>query len=308
MKAVICTQYGPPEVLQLAEVAKPVPKDNEVLIKIHATTAHVGDARIRRFDVPRWQWLLARLMLGIRGPRNNILGFEAAGVIEAVGGAVTRFKVGDAVFAMLFPGSFGGYAEYKCMPEDGLIAIKPANVSFDEAAAVPGGGMTALTCLKKADIQPGQKVLIYGASGSVGTFAVQLAKVSGAEVVGVCSTANLDLVRSIGADQVMDHKKEDFTRGGPIYDVVFDAVDKLESSHGKKALKPGGVYLNVAKDSEGGGNLRKERLNYLAKLMETGQLKPVIDRTYPLEDIVEAHRYVETGRKKGNVVITVTPR
>jgi NADPH:quinone reductase-like Zn-dependent oxidoreductase len=305
MQAVICTKYGPPEVLKVTEVAKPVPQDHEVLIKIHATTVHIGDVRIRSFNVPRWQWLMARLALGLTKPRKPILGMELAGVIVAVGSAVTRFKIGDPVFAM--PGfDFGAYAEYRCMPQDGIMARKPANMTFEEAAAVPGGGITALLVLRKAKIQPGQHVLIYGASGSVGTYAVQLARHFGAEVTGVCSTSNLDMVRSLGAARVMDYTQEDFTQSGTTYDVVFDAVDKLAAAHGKKALKPGGTYLNVSRDSGSGGGLKPEALVFLKDLIEAGKLKAVIDRRYPLAQIVEAHRYVEKGHKKGNVTITLT--
>jgi NADPH:quinone reductase-like Zn-dependent oxidoreductase len=307
MKAVVYQQYGPPEVLRLVDLPRPAPRQRQVLVKVHATTVTMGDCRMRSFTVPPEQWLLARLYLGVFRPRRPVLGMELAGVVEAVGAEVVRFQPGDPVFASTFQVNFGGYAGYKCFPENGQLARKPAGLDFGEAAAAVGGGMTALRCLSKADLQPGHSVLIYGASGAVGSSAVQLARsLFGAEVTGVCSTANLDLVRSLGAAHVLDYTRQDFTQQGRFYDLIFDAAARFPAAQARKALKPGGVYLNVHRDSNAKTNQTPlEELLKLQNLLEAGHYKPVIDRVYPLEQIVEAHRYVDTGRKKGSVVIQV---
>ena len=307
MKAIVYTKYGPPEVLRLQEVEKPAPRDREVLVKVHATTVTIGDTIMRSFNLPvsGWKNLLARLYLGIRRPKRPILGMELAGEVESVGRKVTRFKPGDPVFASTFAVNYGGYAEYKCLPENGVIAIKPANLTYEEAAAVPGAGQTALHCLNKGKIQRGQKVLVYGASGAVGTYAVQLAsRHFGAEVTGVCSGTNLELVKSLGASQVIEYTQQDFTQSGETNDVVFDAVGKLSPAHGKKVLKRASIYINVHADSDGGDKL--ENLLLLKELIEAGKVKPVIDRRYPLEQTADAHRNVDKGHKKGNVVITIS--
>jgi NADPH:quinone reductase-like Zn-dependent oxidoreductase len=306
MNAIVYTEYGPPEVLQIREMPKPTPRDNEVLVKVHATTVTIGDTIMRslRIPGPRWQRLLARIFLGIRKPKRPILGMELSGEIESTGRNAQRFKVGDPVFGSTFATNFGGYAEYKCLPEKGVIAVKPVNITYDEAAAAPGAGMTALHCLRKAKLKRGQKVLIYGASGAVGTFAVQLAKHHyGADVTGVCSTTNLELVRALGADTVVDYTRQDFTQCGETYDVIFDAVGKTSPSYAKKVLKKTGIYLNVHTSSDVGDTA--ENLVALRELIEAGKIKPVIDRCYPFEQIVEAHRYVDQGHKRGNVVITL---
>ncbi len=323
MKTIVYEKYGAPDVLQLKDVEKPTPKDHEVLIKVQATTVTAGDTRMRSFTVPPSYWLPARIALGFRKPKQAVLGMELAGEIEAVGKDVTKFKKGDPVFASTFEHGFGAYAQYRCLPEDGLLAKRSANMICEAAATIPIGGRTALYFVREANIQRGQKVLIYGASGSVGTFAVQLASHFGAKVTGVCSTGNMELVESLGAGKVIDYTKEDFTQNGEVYDVIFDTVGKGSYSGCIRSLKPDGTYLQAVsapgislrmwwtaltsgKKTVGGGPPPKsEDLLFLRDLIEAGKIKPVIDRRYPLEQIVQAHRYVDTGRKKGNVVITV---
>ncbi len=307
MKVAFCTKYGPPEVVKLTKFDKPTPKDNEVLIKIHATTLHKGDSRMRGLDIPGpfFMPILARLFLGFRRVGNGILGMELAGVIESVGKNVSKFKKGDEVWASTVWAGFGGHAEYKTMKEDGVLTLKPSNMTFEEATVIPGGGITTLGVIKMANIKSGQKMLIYGASGSVGTFAIQLAKSLGAEVTGVCSTTNLEFVKSLGADKVIDYKTTDFTELDETYDIIFDAVDLYKGDY-KKSLKETGIYLNIDKSSD---KIKKKDvlslLKELKELCEAEKLKAVIDRTYSLDQIVEAHKYVDSYRKKGNVVITV---
>jgi NADPH:quinone reductase-like Zn-dependent oxidoreductase len=314
VKAIICTRYGPPEVLQPVEVPRPVPLDNDVLIRIHATTCHIGDVRVRSADVPLSMQLPFRLYMGILKPKRKILGMELSGVVAAVGKAVRRFKAGDAVLAS---SAFvlGGHAEYICLPEDardirkGLVVHKPAAMSFAEAAAGLGtGGLTALSMLRKADVRPGRKVLVYGASGSVGVYAVQLARYFGAEVTGVCSTGNLAMVRSLGAGKVIDYTGNELETCAETFDVVLDAVGKLPAVLARRLSAPSGLRLSVLKHVGPIGKVTTAELQFLAALVDAGELHTFIDREYPLDRMVEAHAYVQQGHKRGHVVINVRTR
>jgi NADPH:quinone reductase-like Zn-dependent oxidoreductase len=331
MKAIVYTEYGPPDVLRLEEVEKPAPQDDEILIRIHAVSVSTGDLMARNFGnitpgtftMPAPLWLPTRMYFGWKKPKIRILGAELAGEVEAVGKDVKRFKKGDQVFG--YPGqSMGAYAEYRCMPESGAVAIKPANMSYEEAAVVPYGGIMALNLLRKANVQPGHKVLINGASGGIGSMAVQLARHHfGAEVTGVCATPRLEFVKSLGADKVLDYTKEDFTQNGETYDLIFDILGKGSFSRAKNSLAPEGRYLYVSfkmkqvfqmlRTSLAGGQKvicalipeKPDDLNTVRELAEAGKIKALIDRRFPLEQTAAAHRYVEQGQKQGPVVITV---
>lgn len=315
MKAAVCTSYGKPEVLQLKEIEKPTPKEDQILLKIHSSSVTSGDARIRRADP-----YAIRFIFGFKRPRKSVLGVVVAGEVESIGSKVSKFKVGDKLFGTTGM-SFGAHAQYQCISEDGTLAVIPENISYDEAAAIPFGGTAAIYFLRKANIQKGQKILIYGASGALGTMAIQLAKEYGAEVTAVCSGSNKEMVSSLGADKVVDYTKEDFTKNGEMYDIIFDTVGKSSFSAGMKSLKKKGVMLLASADT--GVMLRAaissifgskkvisgviketaEDMQFFKKLIEAGKLKAVIDKVYSLEQIAMAHAYVDKGHKKGNVII-----
>lgn len=307
MKAIVYQTYGPPEVLQFREIEKPIPKGNEVLVKVHASTVTAGAVWIRKGEFPgsRLFTFLLRLMNGFKQPQKPVIGFEFSGIVEFAGANVSKFKKGDPVYGTTTDLKQGAYAEYVCIPESwkqGVITRKPDFLSFEEAAALPIGAMTAHQILQKKNIQKGMNVLIYGASGSVGSYAVQLAKFQGAQVTAVCSAANQEFVKLLGADEVVDYRTNDLSQFAKQFDIVFDTVGKLPSSKGKSLLKPGGKWCSIK-------SMTSERTSYLDEfhqMISVGKLKPIIDRTYPLEEIVEAHRYVESGRKRGNVVVLVS--
>jgi NADPH:quinone reductase-like Zn-dependent oxidoreductase len=316
MRAVVHDRYGPPEVLRLEEVERPVPEDDEVLVKVHATTVTRSDTGLRGAN-----YFFARAFTGLLRPKRKIAGMELAGVVEAVGAAVTEFEVGDEVFGI----RGGANAEYVCVRERGVLAHKPAGMSFEEAAAVCDGALLARSCLLSADLRPGRSIVVYGASGSIGTAAVQLAKYLGADVTAVCNTKNVELVRSLGADEVVDYQREDFTKNGKRYDIVFDSVGKHSFRRCRRSLKPGGMFITTdlgfmwhapivslltrfvgdKRAKIGIGRYRNEDVLLLKELIESGRFRAVIDRSYPLEDVVEATRYVETEQKTGNVVLTL---
>ncbi|MDO6516788.1 NAD(P)-dependent alcohol dehydrogenase [Zobellia uliginosa] len=304
MKAVIYEAYGPPHVLTLKQVEKPIPKDDEILVKIHAATVTSGDARLRSSDFPPLFWLPARLIFGLFKPKKKILGHELAGVVEEIGKGVTRFNVGDSVFGTTTMLSTGSYAEYICLPQkwkSGVVALKPKNLSYQEAAALPIGAMTAIYLLEKAQLKKGQNVLVYGASGSVGSSAVQIANQKGAIVKGVCSTSNFEMLRSLGVQSLIDYKKEDYSAGDEKFDIVFDAVGKTTKSKAKKVLNPGGTFVSVKMMTKE----KDETLELIKEMAEQEKLKAFIDQHFKLEEIVRAHEYVDKGRKRGNVVIEI---
>lgn len=301
MKAITYSNYGGPEVLQLHNLQKPITKENEVLIKIYATSVTAGDSRMRSFTVPTSQWIFARLYLGLFSPRMPILGMELAGIVEAIGEKVTKFKLGDEVFASTLHANFGAYAEYKCFPENGAISLKPTNLNYLESATLPIGAGTALRFLRKAKIQNNKNILVYGAAGSVGTYAVQIAKYYGAQVTALCSTSGIGVIQSLGSDRIIDYTKEDISTWGS-YDLVFDAVGKIKASQLKSILKKNGKMVSVKSNP---GNINSDDLITIKKLVESTAIKPVITSIYKLEDVAKAHVLVDSGHKKGNVSIEV---
>lgn len=330
MKAIIYTEYGSPDVLIIQDAVKPTPKENEILVKVHAVSVNYGDTLARNFKAISSKefnmlfllWIMAKLSFGINKPKVTILGSEFAGVIEAVGNSVKQFKPGDRVFGYLGMG-MGAYAEYLCMPETGTVALKPANMTYEEAASASYGGIMALPLLRKANVQSEQKILINGASGGIGSAAVQLAKYFGAEVTGVCSTPGVEYVKSLGADKVIDYTREDFTQNGETYDLIFDILGRCSFSKSKNSLKPNGIHLFASFKMKQllqmlwTSKSRKrvicalaaesaDNLNMIKNLIEAGKYKSIVDKCFPMEQAAEAHRYAESGQKKGNVVITIT--
>lgn len=304
MKAVVYEKYGAPEVLKLKDIKKPKPKDDEILVKIHAATVTSGDVRLRSSDFPPLFWLPARLIFGLFKPKKKILGHELAGIVEEIGKSVTKFNVGDSVFGTTTMLNTGSYAEYICLPQkwkNGVIELKPENLSFHEAAALPVGAMTAIYLLKKANLKNRQNILIYGASGSVGSYAVQIANQKGSRVKGVCSTSNFEMVKSLGAESLIDYKKEDYSEGNERFDIIFDAVGKTTKSKAKKVLKTGGVFVSVNMLTKE----KDENLKSIKDMANKGELKPFIDKTFKLSEMVQAHEYVDKGRKRGNVIIEI---
>ena len=304
MKAIIYEKYGPPEVLKLTDVEKPVPKDDEILVKIDTATVTSGDVRLRSSDFPAIFWLPARLMFGLFKPKKKILGHELAGIVEEIGKSFTKFKVGDSVFGTTTMLGTGSYAEYICLPQKwkhGVVALKPKNLSYSEASALPIGAMTAIYLLEKANLGKEQNVLIYGASGSVGSYAVQIANQKGATVTGICSASNFEMVKSFGAKSLIDYNKDDYSKGNEKFDIIFDAVGKTTKSKAKKVLRNGGAFVSVKMLTKE----KDEHLELIKDLAEKGELKLFIDRSFKLGEIVEAHEYVDKGRKRGNVIIDI---
>lgn len=304
MKAVVYEKYGPPEVLKLTDIDKPKPKDNEILVKIHSATVTSGDVRLRSSDFPPLFWLPARLIFGLFKPKKRILGHELAGIVEEIGKNVTEFNVGDSVFGTTTMLNSGSYAEYICLPQkwkNGVVGLKPENLSYQEASALPIGAMTAIYLLEKANLKNGQNVLIYGASGSVGSYAVQIANQKGSYVIGVCSASNFEMVKSLGASSLIDYKKEDYSQRNERFDIIFDAVGKTTKSKAKKVLKTGGVFVSVKMLTKE----KNEHLRLIKDMAEKEELKPFIDKSFTLDEIVKAHEYVDNGRKRGNVIIDI---